>query len=120
MIETGPAAPTRTLEPEAVQRSATARLPGSADVSQRAKCGETPFVPVPRQASAVSSSTSSHSRPPVVETGPSGRKAGVRWAPTAWVRTRAGPAEGARRPDPSSSGRTRSSPATNSRAAAAM
>jgi hypothetical protein len=65
--------------------------------------------------------TSRHSRaPPVAPVLASGTTNGVRAAPTAWLRTFAGSAEGARTPDPSTRGSTRWSPATNNRAAAAM
>ncbi|WP_051765738.1 hypothetical protein [Saccharothrix syringae] len=57
---------------------------------------------------------------PPAEVASSGTTNGVRAPPTAWPSTRAGSAEGARTPDPSSSGNTRRSPATNRRAAAAM
>lgn len=118
--ETGRPGPTRTAEPGVDQSSATALRPGSRSVSHPAKCGDPPGFSGLRQAAAGSGSTCAHSRPPSTVTGASGRNAAVRRAPTAWVRIRAGPADAARTPEPSSSGRTRSSPATNSRAAAAV
>ncbi|CAM5676509.1 hypothetical protein SALBM135S_09178 [Streptomyces alboniger] len=110
----------RTGAPGSVQRIASASRPGSGETSHPAKCGDAPAVPGGRQARVASWSTWAQRVPPLTVAEVSGRKAAVRRAPTAWVSTRAGSAEGARRSEPSRRGRTRSSPATNRRAAAAM
>lgn len=69
---------------------------------------------------AGSAETWSHTRAlPSAVVAPSGTTNADRAPPTAWLSTRAGSAEGARTPEPSTSGSTRWSPATNRRAAAA-
>lgn len=119
LTESGFAGRTVTAEPGDFQRRATARRPVSRSGCQDAKCGEE-LTAESRQATRGSGSIAEHSRPPVTFTEASGRNPAPRLAPTACVSTRAGSAEGARRSEPSTSSRTRSSPATNSRAAAAM